>query len=381
MNLPMNLPVFSRFDQLQGLYNNVRFISGPEIEVFANYDKILKQHKEEGIRTCVLIHCNDMVIVTHYFRNLHEQLRQDLISNSNLEIIFVTAFYYHFICPFPLDLPNFKWIYYPEYNGIYWSIYCDTKPIGLNEEVEYYFLSMNKRACMFRQALAYKFYDKGWINDNIFTYLSESKNHTSLFDIQMYKEIEEKVIEKNLYTTIPKETVIITRDDYLLNDYKKSSLIQKTVLDKKISIDPSWEINREWFSKSYCSLVIETDPDNKIVNLSEKTFRSIMMQHPLYLFAINETYEYLESINLKLLPENLLWDHGKVFSRFKVFLNYLDNLNPTSLLHAQELRKEKHQHAVHLRNCYYDLYKRMLIKQSKIEQLILGKFKFLKKHY
>jgi hypothetical protein len=174
---------------------------------------------------------------------------------------------------------------------------------------------------------------------------------------------------------------MITRDDSLLEDYKQKPLIQKTVTDKKIAIDPSWEINRNWYSKTYCNILIETDPDNSIVNLSEKTFRSIMMQHPLYLLAAPETYGYLESLNLKLLPENLLWNHGKVFSRFNTFLNYLDNLKPNSLLQAQELRKEKHQHTIHLRNCYYDLYKRMLIKQFKIEELILKKFKFLKKHY
>jgi hypothetical protein len=380
MHLPMNLPVFTRFDQLQGLYNKVRFISGPEIEVFADYDKILKQHKEEGIRTCVLIHCNDMVIVTHYFRNFYSRLKKDLIKNPNFEIILVTVFDYQSHCPMPLTLPNFTWIYYPEYNGIYWEIYCDTTPIDLNEDVEYYFLSMNKRACMFRQALAYKFYDKNWIETSIFTYLAENKRHTKLFDIETYKNIEKKVIENNLYT-IPKKSIMITRDDSLLEDYKQKPLIQKTVTDKKIAIDPSWEINRNWYSKTYCNILIETDPDNSIVNLSEKTFRSIMMQHPLYLLAAPETYGYLESLNLKLLPENLLWNHGKVFSRFNTFLNYLDNLKPNSLLQAQELRKEKHQHTIHLRNCYYDLYKRMLIKQFKIEELILKKFKFLKKHY
>lgn len=374
----MNLPVFTRFDQLQGLYNKVRFISGPEIDIFEKYAEIVEQHKEEGIRTCILIHCNDMVIVTHYFRNLHERLHKDLKAHPNLEIILVTAFYYHFICPLPLELPNFTWIYYPEYNGIYWEIYCDTTPIDINEDVDYYFLSMNKRACMFRQALAYKFYDNKWFESSIFTYLAENKGHTNLFDIDSYKDIEEKVIEKKLYSTIPQETIIVSRNDLLLNKYKVNNLMHKTVLDKKIFIDPSWEINREWYSKTYCSLVIETDPDNKIVNLSEKTFRSIMMQHPLYLFAINGTYDYLESLGLKLLPENLLWNNGKVFYRFKIFLDYLDNLRPNSL---KDARKEKHQHSVHLRNCYYNVYKRMLVKQSKIEQIILEKFKFLKKYY
>lgn len=381
MNLPMNLPVFSRFDQLQGLYNNVRFISGPEIEVFANYDKILKQHKEEGIRTCLLIHCNDMVIVTHYFRKFYNRLKKDLVKNPNFEIILVTVFDYQTQCPMPLTLPNFTWIYYPEYNGIYWEMYCDVKPINYDEEIKYYFLSMNKRACMFRQALAYKFYDERWINSSIFTYLAESKGHTILFDKETYKNIEKKVIENKLYHNIPNKTVIVSRNDSLIKSYKNHSLIRKSISNKDIYVDPSWEINRTWYSKTYCNILIETDPDNSIVNLSEKTFRSIMMQHPLYLFAASGTYEYLESLNLKLLPENLLWNYGKVFSRFKTFLNYLDSLKPTSLSNAQELRKEKYQHAVHLRNCYYDLYKRMLIKQSKIEQLILGKFKFLKKYY
>lgn len=379
----MNLLLFDRLDQIQGLYNNVRFISGPELTILEKYEEILEQHKQEKIRTCLLVHCNDMVIVTHFFRKIHSKLEQDLIENPNFEIILVTVFDYNLKCPLPLELPNFTWIYYPEYNAIYWGIYCDDIPIDKNEQIEYFFLSMNKRAGIFRQALCYKFYDNNWINSSIFTYLGESKNHISLFDVNTYKDIEKQIIEKNMYSPIPNtdQPIFITREDTLLDQYKLIPQINRIVNNSKITFDPSWAINREWYSKSYCSVTIETDPDNSIINLSEKTFRSIMMQHPLYLFAAEETYEYLSNLGLNLLEENQLWNNGKVFARFKIFLDHLDKIKPSTLTQAQILRAQLHDHSVHLRNQYYQLYKRMISKESEIKNQIFSKFEFLQKVY
>lgn len=380
MKNPMNLPIFAKFDSLQGLYNGVRFISGTELELLENYNEYLDTHKKEKVRTCLLIHCNDMVIVTHHFRKLHQQLRDDLIANPTFEIILISVYDYHSICPLPLDLPNFTWIYFPEYHGIYWNIYQDTSPITKDEEFEYYFLSMNKRLDMYRQALCYKFYDSNWIDTSIFTYLGESKKHTKLFDVEGYYDIEKQIIEKNIYQNIPKtpNPIFVEKEEWLLKKYCEQRLIKKSISDDEYDVDPSWLINRDWYTKTYCSIILETDVDNAIVNLSEKTFRSIMMQHPLFLFASENTYDYMKSIGLTLLSENELWDKGTVFERFDIFLNYLDVLYDKIKNNPKVFIQETHNHSIILRNQYYDLYVRMTKKENSILNLILNKFSFLR---
>lgn len=375
IDFEINLSIFNKFDSLNGLYNNIRFISGTEYNVLKNYDKIIQTYKEEQLQTCVLIHCNDQVIATKHFYNLCSRFRNDLLENPNFKIIFISMYDYHRFYSLPTDLQNFVWIYYPEYQGIYWKIYQDVKPIEKTEEIEYIFLSMNKRADMYRQTLAYKFHDKNWIDTSIFTYLAENQEYTKLFDNESYQTIEKMIVENNLYSNIPKNTVMPSvKNDIILDKYE----IEKR---KTGNNNLSWNINREWYSNTYCSLVLETDVSDNTVNLSEKTFRSIMMQHPLYLFAAEHTYDYLNSIGLELLFENQLWNKGTVFSRFKIFLDYLDILNDRIKSNPKQLREETHEQTVRLRNQYYKLYQKMIKKEFIIQNLILNRFTFLKDYF
>ena len=57
------------------------------------------------------------------------------------------------------------------------------------------------------------------------------------------------------------------------------------------------------------SLVIETYfNDNRVIALSEKTFRALQMPRPFLLFASKGTIQYLESIGFKIISD--LVDHS-----------------------------------------------------------------------
>ena len=171
----------------------------------------------------------------------------------------------------------------PEFYGIHYMPF-DLKNLPTPERA---YNCLINRICPNRQSWFYKLSDiglnKGFVSFNID--YRESPSHTYADKLKLFDELHYK------YNTIFHRQYKETRSIVPYCNFEQTSNIEDII------------------AKSVVSLVIETYfDDNRVIALSEKTFRALQMPRPFLLFAPKGTIQYLESIGFKIISD--IVDHS-----------------------------------------------------------------------
>lgn len=316
IRLMRRLNLFKKLDHLR-LRSNVHV--GTETQIFSDSNLLWSSGKK-----LIIAHCDDEVIVSRELKDQLPTLAMNLDSNPDTHIIYISNL------DIGSNLPkcqNFLFIPFIEYHGIYWELYKDHEPADHNK-VTKRFLSLNKRADIFRQLLYYKFYHRGWIADNIFSYLCEDRLDGKRFDQDSFVYIQSLIaaLDNIEHDSGPCCGIQIEKDE-LYDRYARGWR----------KVDPTWLVEKDWYDQTFCSVVIETDAGDAFPNLSEKTFRSIAMEHPLILFSAPGTVSLLSKMGLDIGPLVMGWESNKP-NRINHFFNALETINGKSM---DELRQER----------------------------------------
>ena len=299
--------------------------------------------------------------MSHGLRNNLTNLGKDLMSNSNVHVILISSYDIQQHLP---NLPNFLFIPFYEYHGIYWHLYENTEPADPTK-ISKRFLSLNKRADIYRQLLYYKFHHMGWIGDNIFSYVCEDQWQGTVLDPVQYRYLHSiaKTFAdmQDIIATAPDRGMIIDHDP-LLRRYQSNFN----------GADPTWLAEKSWYDQTFCSIVIETDAGDDQINLSEKAFRCIALQHPMMLFAAPGTTKFLGQIGLDVLFEPLGW-HDEGSARLRNFFDKIESLAKLDMPELVSMRHGMQERLEHMRRAYSVLHGRMAGMEAMILDQITAK--------
>ena len=360
----MNLDLFKTLDSYSGMHDGHFFISSHEENILTNYDDIRKLLENSELKSVnVVAHCADQAIPYSDFEKRFSQIKNDLNQYENFKFVLIVNSPYHWNFNFKIH-ENFLYIFYPEYQGIYWPIYKDESPIS-PRPIKKHFLSLNKRADLYRQILYYIFCQRNWVDKSYFSYLGENYLNGNIFSSQQFAEIDAAIKNSKYFgsLTIPDKNFLQLDNDMSLDSYKEKSLISE--------FDSTWKPDINLFKNSFCSIVVETAATGNVVNLSEKTFRAIVYKHPLLLFGAPKTHQFMiESLGLDfgIYQDSIIeWDVGNINDlRFLNFINFIEkiaNLNVDDLTLLSKLLDNK---TSYLRDQYRHVYNNMLTKQAVI---------------
>ena len=177
------------------------------------------------------------------------------------------------------------------------------------------------RICPTRQSWFYKLFDlgldKGFVSFNID--YRDQPSRTYVDKITLFDQLHFK------YNTLFQQQYEATRSIVPFCNFKQTSDIQNII------------------SRSLISLVIETYfDDNRIIALSEKTFRALQLPRPFLLFAPAGTIQYLKSIGFKIINDLVNHDYDTqiewhvrqtmIISQIEKFLNNPDYSIPQKWL-------------------------------------------------
>lgn len=344
------------FDLLDTLSNDSTIHSGTESEIFENLENIIA--RSDGKKTLLIAHCHDEVIMSYGLRRHINNLKNILAQNPTIHIILITMYPYK-------DLPsidNFMHIYMPEWQGIYWDLYSGLEPtdgLCINKK----FLSLNKRADPYRQALYYLFYSHDWLNNNIFSYLCENAISDNIADDVSWLKMHSIALNllKGQDIKIPSDICHYVKDDNLLQIYRNKVKVQ--------GIDPTWLIERSWYVDTFCSLIIETDSDDLFPNLSEKTFRSICMQHPISLFCSIPSLSYINSLGFEQDGFSYISDFNEC-DRFSAYIRHIADIAKATLADLTELRIHMQERLVWNRSVYSKLHGKLKTRETEILEAV-----------
>lgn len=357
----MNLDLFRKLDSMTGLHDGHFFISSNEENILNNYDDICKLLENSAVTNLTVVaHCADIAMPHHDLTAKLKQIKIDLNRYKNFKFVLVAGFPYHWEIDFS-DYCNFMYIYYPEYQGIYWPLYKNELPLG-PRPIKKHFLSLNKRADLYRQILYYNFAQNNWLEKSHFSYLGENYYAGEIFSSQRFAEIDAIIKNSKYFANLaaPTKKFLTLSDDLFLESYKNSS---------NLEIDPTWNIDHKLYKESFCSIVIESSPTNKIINLSEKTFRSITYKHPVLLFGSENTHKFLiQDLGLDFgIYDGVIstWDSGinndLRFKNFIKFVTKIANLTINDLILINNLLDNK---TSYLRDQYRHVNEQMMRKQD-----------------
>lgn len=357
----MNLELFRSLDSMTGLHNGHFFISSNEENILDNYNDIRKLLEDSSVtNVTVVAHCADAAMPHHNLAAKLEQIKTDLRQYKNFKFVLIAGLPYHWEINFD-DCCNFLYIFYPEYQGIYWPLYKDELPLG-PRPIKKHFLSLNKRADLYRQILYYTFGQHNWIEKSYFSYLGEDYINGNLYSVDRFLEIDAQIKSSKYFRNLmtPTEKFLSLNNDTLLESYKNNYSSES---------DPTWNIDHRLYKESFCSVIMETSPTNKIINFSEKTFRAITYKHPFLLFGSENTHRFLiQELGIDLgIYNNVIanWDTGinndQRFENFIKFIAKIANLTVDDLTIINNLLNEK---ASHLRDQYRHVYNKMISKQD-----------------
>lgn len=357
----MFLPLFKN---LHNLTKNTNIKVGTESDIFNNYDLFIKTKPANNEKNLIIAHCFNEVIVSNSLIDRMHDLEKDLENNPNIFLILISCY------DIAQSLPkknNFLFLYFPEYHGIYWNLYKDIEPSSVHT-INKKFLSLNKRADIYRQLLYYKFYSAGWLNDSIFSYLGENYLNGNLNDREYFNEIHSMIKTRNEFEVYSKSfpnNFAKIDNDYLLDKYTNK------IIESNSTVDATWLVNKNWYDLTFCSVIIETDADNLFPNFSEKTFRAISMQHPMYLFSSLPTVQSLKDLGLDLGNEIHKWHTDKP-DRFNCLIESLENVVNTSIDDLKLQRIKLQEQLEYLRKQYSNLHGRIEKKEKIIFEKVLA---------
>ena len=306
----MELRSLAEFEPLLNL-DNVMCL--PEEDFFGQLETITDTDRPMTF----ISHCMDQVSgFQHYDKiKLLNQLAQErkhltfiVISVNQFELCSEVIYYY-----------------FPEYHAIYWPLYKSKTP--LDQEINKHFLCLNKRGDPWRQVLYKKFWQDKLLDKSYFSYLCEDDNYGTLFHEPTWEANREWADTDFIPRFMPElegpwpAKFIELANDSLLETYKSKEF--------NTDDDPTWNVNDDLIATSFCSVVIETDIGNELVNISEKTIRALALGHPLLLLGVAGTHQYLRDLGFDLLDDvfdNSFDQEPELYARFCKFLSSVDKV-------------------------------------------------------
>ena len=336
----MNLRSLDEFRPLLDL-DQPNVICLPEEEFFGRLEELAST----SIPTTLISHCLDQVsgFQHHDKIKLLNQLAQErkhlafvIISVNEFELCNEVSYYY-----------------FPEYHAIYWPLYQSKTP--LHSEITHLFLSLNKRGDPWRQLLYKKFWCDNLLEKSYFSYLCEDDNYGTLYHQPTWEANKHWADTDFIPGFMPElggpwPTDFCTlENDTLLETYKSN----------KFKSDPTWSVDEHLTNTSYCSIVIETDIGNELVNVSEKTIRAFALGHPILVLGATGTHDYLRALGFDLLDDvfdNSFDAEPELYARFCKFLYSIDKVAKGDLVdvrsrclanrqRVKELNAEMHSRA------------------------------------
>jgi len=306
----MELRTLDEFQPLLDL-DHPNVVCLPEDEFFGRLEELAST----ATPTTLISHCMDQVsgFQHHDKIKLLNQLAQErkhltfvIISVNQLDLCQEVVYYY-----------------FPEYHAIYWPLYESKTPI--QQEITRTFLSLNKRGDPWRQLLYKKFWQDQLLDKSYFSYLCEDSNYGTLYHIPTWEANKHWADTDFIPRFMPElsgdwpDDFCTLENDTLLETYKTN----------KFDSDPTWAVDEHLTNTSYCSVVIETDIGNELVNISEKTIRALALGHPLLVLGVAGTHQYLKDLGFDLLDDvfdNSFDQEPELYARFRKFLSSIDKI-------------------------------------------------------
>lgn len=285
----------------------------PEEKFFSQLEKIA----DTTTPTTLISHCMDQVSGFQHYDKI-KLLNQLAKERRHLTFIIISVN--------QLDLcQEVVYYYFPEYHAIYWPLYKDMTPI--QQEITHTFLSLNKRGDPWRQLLYKKFWQDNLLDKSYFSYLCEDANYGTLFHKPTWEANCNWADTDFIPRFMPElegpwpSSFCELENDQLLSIYKTGDFDNNN--------DPTWTVDQHLTNTSYCSVVIETDIGNEIVNISEKTIRALSLGHPLLVLGVAGTHQYLKALGFDLLDDvfdNSFDQEPELYARFCKFLSSIDKV-------------------------------------------------------
>lgn len=266
------------------------------------------------------------------------------------------------------EIANIKYYHLPEYHALYWPIFATTAIT--DQDLERKFLSLNKRAEPVRQLLCHwaqrpDFKDSFW-----FSYLGESDYQGELYSDDAWQRNNEQL--KLWYSAWPELRLLadppkrfITLDN--IEDYHRPDHV----------LDPTWLPNQELYATSFISVISETSMRSIEPNFSEKTFRSIMLGHPILLlgsqYSIRQLRRWRFDVYDDIIDHSYDLEPDHIHRARKVFQE-LERLNTLELDRCSQLRADIQQRRLQNQLRYRDLFYQLIIRQNQLLPEILEFF-------
>lgn len=372
--LHTNLPLFDQLESLT-LHNNYKqvFVVENENNILNNYDRIRSLLNDKSLTVNVIAHCRDQAVPHEDLEEKIKQIFFDLDHYENFKFVLIAPVPYHWNIDFSQH-KNFLYVYYPEYCGIYWDLYKDVQPLTTRKLTKH-FLCLNKRAEFLRLLLYYEFYNKNWLDKSYFSYLGEDYINGKMYCEKTYNRFKKEIMRFDRYQDlkIPEKSFVKIEEDNLLQKYENG-------FDGIRNIDPTWKVEKSLYQKSFCSIIIETAPTKNIVNISEKTFRCISIQHPALIFSSINTNKFLLDLGLDYNLYNEIfidWDNDfRDFERFDSYIKFIEKIANTNINELNILNNLLQEKLIAARDNYKNLAATMHLKQDelfkKIQKFILN---------
>jgi len=319
----MELHTLDEFQPLLDL-DQPNVVCLPEEEFFDQLEELADTTRP----TTLISHCMDQVSGFQHYDKI-KLLNQLAKERQHLTFIIISVN--------QLDLcEEVVYYYFPEYHAIYWPLYASKTP--LRSEITHTFLSLNKRGDPWRQLLYKKFWKDNLLDKSYFSYLCEDEVYGTLFHNPTWHTYAEWADTDFIPRFMPElagpwpDNFCELENDQLLSDYKKGN--------GAVSVnDPTWSIDEHLTNTSYCSIVIETDIGNELVNISEKTIRAFSLGHPILVLGAAGTHDYLRALGFDLLDDvfdNSFDQEPELYARFCKFLSSIDKIANGELVDVRE---------------------------------------------
>ena len=351
-------------------YNRDNVINLPEQEFFQQLNSIEQRIKASTGKWILFSHCQDQVLGFDSDLESVEQLNRIAEQYKDRVLIVV-------ISVNKLDLNNLiHYYFFPEYHAVYWPLYKSMTPTYRLNDVTHKYLCLNKRGDPWRQVLYKKFWKQDLLKHSHFSYLCEDDNYGTLFHEPTWennrKWADEDFIPRfmpSLEGAWPDEKFLELPDDSLLVKYKTG--------DFKTDGDPTWSTDIQLSNSSFCTIVIETDISNKMVNISEKTIRALALGQPVLLLGKDGTHQYLKDLGFDLLDDildNSFDQEPETYARFCMFSDSIDKINTHSTGALQHTKCSVNNRLRANRTRVEELYEEMNQRSLEIVDEVIGKF-------
>jgi hypothetical protein len=176
--------------------------------------------------------------------------------------------------------------------------------------------------------------------------LCETGHCGKLFNEQFYDDINYALeLWKDWWPEIgqwvqPPQKFITVNDELTLLDYQLWA--DKDGWETG-NLDPSWVPDIALYKTSFCSVVVETSPENKFVNISEKTIRPLCLGHLIIFIGAPGTVAFLRKLGFDMFDDIIDHNYDTIvdpFKRMKEALNSIKKLNQLSVNEMSMIRQQ-----------------------------------------